>query len=113
MLHAVQLPDRIVRELQRLDDARLLHLPRSGLHHDDVRVGGRDDQVEVRLVQLGERRIQDEVAVHHPDPDGRDRLGKRMSETMRAAEAPVTPRMSESFCWSEERTVHMIWISLR
>ncbi len=32
---------------------------------------------------------------------------------MRAAEAPVIPRTSESFAWSEESTVAEIWISFR
>jgi hypothetical protein len=36
-----------------------------------------------------------------------------MSDMQSAVEAPTVARVSGSFSWSAERTVTMIWISLR
>jgi hypothetical protein len=76
VLHAVQLPDRLVRELQCLDDLALLHLAGARLHHHDVGVGGRDHQVERGLVQLGESGVQDHLPLDQPHADRGDRLGE-------------------------------------
>ncbi len=37
---------------------------------------------------------------------------KGISETVRAADAPIIPRTAGSFSWSAERTVAMTWVSL-
>jgi hypothetical protein len=38
---------------------------------------------------------------------------KGMPEMVSAAEVPIRPAMSGSFCWSKARTVAMICVSLR
>ena len=65
-----------VRELERLEELRLGHLVRAGLDHRQALLRADDDQVELALLlDSGERRVDDELAVDQADR-GRRRSGR-------------------------------------
>ena len=66
-----------VRDLERLEKAVLVHLVRSGLDHRQALAGADDDQVEVCLLRLLQRRVDDELALDDRHPDGADRAEER------------------------------------
>ncbi len=68
-LHGDDLLDRVVGDVERVEDLRFGDLARAGLDHQDRLVGTRDDQIELGVLEqvllVG---VEDEVAVDLPDP---------------------------------------------
>ena len=65
-----ELLDLRVREVEGLEELVLGHLVRAGLDHRQAFLRPDDDQVELGGLDVGERRVDDELAVEHADPDG-------------------------------------------
>ena len=66
-----------MRDLERLEELLLGHLLRACLDHRQAVLGADDDQVELGLLGLQERRVDDQVAVDDPHPYGPDRAEER------------------------------------
>ena len=77
-LRGAQLLDRLVGDVERVEDLRLGDLVGAGLDHQDRLVGAGDDQVEIGVLEqvllVG---VDDEVAVDLADPDRADRRRER------------------------------------
>ena len=69
--------DRRVRRLERLDDLLLGHFLRAGLDHHQAVLAAGDDQIELALFALLERRVDEVLAVDQADADAGDRLLER------------------------------------
>src|SRR5438093_621359 len=68
--------DTLLREREGLDERVLGHLVRTGLDHHHRVARPRDDEVEIALLELLDRRIERELAVDGPDADAADRTLK-------------------------------------
>ncbi len=98
--------------MQRLDELVLGQFLGLALDHDDLVVRADVHEVQVAELALGVGRVDDELAVDPADAhraDGAARTG--MSDTHRAADAPLMQSMSESFSPSALSSVAMIWVS--
>ena len=85
------LPTRRLELLLEVDDRRERAVPEhdgvghdrlgqdlgAGLDHHDRVAGARDDEVELRLLELADRGVDDELAVDATDAHGRDRAQER------------------------------------
>ena len=80
-----ELADLVVRHAQRLEHRLLGDLMRSGLHHDDGIPCSGDDQVERRLVQLREGRVEHQLSVEHADAHAGDRAAVRDAADLQRA----------------------------
>ena len=76
-----------VRELERLEDRVLRHLVRPGLDHRQRLGGADDDEIERRLLELLERRVEDQLVLE-PVRCGRRRSGRGTA----AARSSARPR---------------------
>ncbi len=77
-LGGTELADRVVGDVERVEDLGLGDLVRPGLDHQDGLVGAGDDQVEIGVAdEVLLARIDDEVAVHLADAHGADRRRER------------------------------------
>jgi len=76
-LGVAELDDLAVRDLERLEEPVLRNLVRARLDHRQAVLRPDDDQIEVGVLDLGERRVHDEVAVQQPHPHGPDRAEER------------------------------------
>ena len=79
-------------------------------HHDRVARAG-DDQVELGVLELAERRVDDELAVDPADAHRATGPLNGISLIVRAADAAIVPTTSGRFSWSVERTVITSWTS--
>ena len=106
--------DLDVRALERLEDLVLGDLVSACLDHRQRLARADDDEVERRLVELLERRVDDEL-VRRCGRCGRRRSGRgtAAARSSSAAEAPLMQRMSCGVTRSAERTVQMTCTSLR
>ncbi len=73
-LEGDDLPDFLVRPIERVEHERLVDLARARLDHHDRMLGPGHDQVEVGNVTLRVRRIDDQLPVDGSHADGRDRI---------------------------------------
>ena len=73
LLRLADPPDLGVRELEGLDHLLLGDLAGAGLDHRQRVLRADDDEVERRLLRHRQRRVDDELAVHHADAHGADR----------------------------------------
>ena len=71
------LPDLGMRELQRLEDRVLGDLVPAGLDHRERLARADDDEVERRILELLEGRVEDELVVDEADANGADRPEER------------------------------------
>ena len=76
-LDVAELHDLAVGDLERLEQLVLVHLVRPRLDHGQAVLRADDDQVEVRLFDLLERRVDDEAAVDDAHAHGADRAEER------------------------------------
>ena len=83
------------------------------LHHQHGVLRAGDDEVELRLLQLGARRIQQVLAVLVADARGADRAHERQARQASAAEAPSSDGMSGSTSVFIDNTVAMTCTSRR
>jgi hypothetical protein len=102
-----------VRGFERLDDLLLAHFLRAGFDHDEAVLAAGDDEIELAVLALGERRVDDVLAVNQADAHAGDGLLEGMSDRASAVEAPVRARTSVSFALSAESTSAMICVSKR
>ncbi len=77
LLRLAELHDLAVRELERLEDLLLGHLVRTRLDHRQRFLRADDDQVHLRVLALGEGRIDHELTFDQPDADSADRPEER------------------------------------
>ncbi len=78
LLGLAELDDLGVSELEGLEQRLLGHLVGTGLDHGQAVLRADDDEVErALLLALGQRRVDDELAVDQPDADGADRAEER------------------------------------
>ena len=70
-----------------------------------------DDQVDVGLRAIGERRVGDELAVDAADADAGERAGPRDVGEVQRGDAPVSASTSVGFSLSVEMTVAMTCVS--
>ena len=75
--HGDDLLDRGVRGVERGDDLLLGHFLRAGLDHHQAVLAADDDQIELALFALLERRVDDVLAVDQAHAHGGDRLLER------------------------------------
>ena len=66
--------DRGVRGFERLDDLLLGHFLRARLHHHQPVLAAGDDEIQLALFALLERRVDEVLAVDEADADAGDRL---------------------------------------
>ena len=76
-LRVADLANALLRQGERLDEEFLGDLPRAGFHHHDRVARAGDDEVEVALQHLLDRRVQGELTVHRADPNTADRPFER------------------------------------
>ena len=90
LLRLADLDDLGMGELEGLEQHILGDLVGAGLDHRQAVLRADDDQVERALVlDRVQRRVDDELAVDHPDANGADRPRERQR---RRSSAPSTPR---------------------
>ena len=77
LLRRAELRDLALCDLERLEELALRHLVGAGLDHGQAVLGADDDQVEVCTSSLLERRVDHELALDDPHPDGPDRAEER------------------------------------
>jgi len=99
--------------LEGFDHLRFAHLFGAGLDHDDAVLAPDDDEVELAILALLERGIDDVLTVHQADADAGNRLLERNLRQGNGRRRPVIARTSVSFSVSAERTRAMIWVSYR
>ena len=68
-----QFADRLITEVDRLDDILLGQLVASCLHHHHTFRGAGDDQIKIPAFHLAVARIEDEVIAEEAHPHGRHR----------------------------------------
>ncbi len=66
--------DRGVRDVQRLDDLRFRHFLRARFDHHEAVFAARDDEIELALLALLERRVHHVLPVHQAHPHAGNRL---------------------------------------
>ena len=76
-------------ELERLEDRVLGDLVAAGLDHRQRLARADDDEVERRLLELLERRVEDELVVDAADADGADRAEERQRRDHERRRRPV------------------------
>src|SRR6266550_6255174 len=74
---ASDLLDALLRERESLNEEVLGDLVRAGLHHHDRVARAGDDEVELALEHLLDRRVERELAVHRADANAADRSLER------------------------------------
>jgi hypothetical protein len=72
LLGVAELPDLDLCHLEGLEERLLRDLLRARLDHREGVLRPHDDEVERCLLNLGQRRVEDELAVDHAHPDGPD-----------------------------------------
>ena len=111
------LPDLGVRELERLEDRVLGDLVSAGLDHRERLARADDDEVERRLLELLERRVEDELVVDATDANGADRAEERQrrdhERCRRAVDAEDVVRRDEVRREDGADDLHLVAEALR
>ncbi len=111
------LPDLRVRELERLQDRVLRDLVRARLDHRQRVLRADDDEVERRLLEILERRVDHEPALDPPDAHGADRAEERQvrdhQRGRRAVDAEDVVRRNEIRGEDGADDLHLVAEALR
>ena len=118
LLRIADLHDLGVRELEGLEDLVLGDLVRAGLDHRQGVLRADDDQVErALLLDDGQRRVDDELAVDASDPNGADRAQEGQRRDHQRGRGPVDAedvvRGDEVRRQRRADDVHLVLVALR
>ena len=111
------LADLGMRELESLENRVLGNLVTACLDHRQSFARSDDDEIERRLVELLERRVDDELSVELPDPNGSDRTEegqwRHHERRGRAVDAEDVVRRNEIGREGRADEVHLVAEALR
>ncbi len=98
ILRGNELADAAVPDLQRVDHVRFGNLERAAFDHYDRVLAPGDDQIDVGILELLERRVEDPFVLHSADPHAGNRAGEGDLRALIATDVASSASTSASFC---------------